>query len=42
MAIPLETEENMLIGWIADPKLHLSEFAKKYLEELNQLIGRQS
>lgn len=28
----------MLIGWIANPRLHLSEFAKKYLEELERLI----
>ena len=41
MAVPLETEDNMLIGWIANPRLHLSEFAKKYLEELNRLIGGQ-
>ena len=41
MAVPLETEDNMLIGWIADPRIHLSQFARKYLEELNRLIGRQ-
>ena len=38
IAVPLETEESMLIGWIANPRLHLSEFAKKYLEELERLI----
>ena len=41
MAVPLETEDNMLIGWIADPRIHLSQFARKYLEELNRLIGGQ-
>ena len=42
MAVPLETEENMVIGWIGDPRIHLSEFAKKYLEELHRLISSQS
>ena len=42
MAVPLETEDNMLIGWIADPRIHLSEFAGKYLEELHRLISSQS
>ena len=42
MAVPLETEENMLIGWIADPRLHLSRFAENYLEELSRLIGPQT
>ena len=41
MAVPLETEDNMLIGWIADPRIQLSLFARKYLEELNRLIGGQ-
>ena len=42
MAVPLETEENMVIGWIGDPRIHLSEFARKYLEELHRLISSQS
>ena len=42
MAVPLETEENMVIGWIGDPRIHLSEFAGKYLEELHRLISSQS
>lgn len=39
IAVPLETEENMVIGWISNPKLHMSEFAQKYLSELQRLIS---
>ena len=42
MAVPLETEENMVIGWIGYPRSDLSEFAGKYLEELHRLISSQS
>jgi len=37
-AVPLNTEESMEIGWLSNPKLHLSQFALKYLDELKRLI----
>ncbi len=38
IAVPLCTAENMIVGWIANPKFHLSIFAEHYLEELKDLI----
>lgn len=38
IAIPLHTKEYMRIGWIANPRVHLSIFAENYLEELKNLI----
>ncbi|WP_124068255.1 LysR family transcriptional regulator [Clostridium sp. E02] len=38
IAVPLITSENMKIGWISNPKVHLSMFANHYLEELKKLI----
>lgn len=37
IAVPSETEESMEIGWISNPKLHLSGFAQRYLKELYKL-----
>jgi DNA-binding transcriptional LysR family regulator len=39
IAIPRQTKESMRIGWIANPKVHLSIFAENYLEELRNLIS---
>lgn len=39
IAIPLHTKEYMKIGWIANPRVHLSIFAENYLEELKNLIS---
>jgi DNA-binding transcriptional LysR family regulator len=39
ISIPLQTKESMRIGWIANPKVHLSIFAENYLEELRNLIS---
>ncbi len=39
IAIPLHTLEYMRIGWIANPRVHLSIFAENYLEELKNLIS---
>lgn len=39
IAIPLHTQEYMRIGWIANPRVHLSIFAENYLEELKNLIS---
>lgn len=39
IAIPLHTKEYMRIGWIANPRVHLSIFAENYLEELKNLIS---
>ncbi|MFW6677421.1 LysR family transcriptional regulator [Lacrimispora sp. AGF001] len=38
IAVPLVTSECMRIGWIENPKIHLSIFAQNYLEELKDLI----
>ncbi|WP_077611185.1 LysR family transcriptional regulator [Clostridium sp. Marseille-P2415] len=40
IAVPLRTSEHMKIGWIANPKVHLSIFAENYLEELKNLIQK--
>lgn len=40
IAVPLSTSEHMKIGWIANPKVHLSIFAENYLEELKDLIRK--
>lgn len=39
IALPLQTSEYMRIGWIVNPKVHLSAFAENYLEELKKLIN---
>ena len=36
IAIPLDTEETMRIGYIKNKKMHLSELGKKYVEELQK------
>ena len=38
IAVPLSTSEYMKIGWITNPKVHLSIFAENYLAELKNLI----
>ena len=38
IAVPLITSEYMKIGWIVNPRIHLSTFAQNYLEELKNLI----
>lgn len=38
IAVPLHTSESMRIGWITNPKVHLSIFAENYLAELKGLI----
>ncbi|MDW2796881.1 LysR family transcriptional regulator [Clostridium boliviensis] len=40
IAVPLVTSEYMRIGWIENPKIHLSIFAQNYLEELKNLIQK--
>jgi len=40
IAVPLITSEYMRIGWIENPKIHLSIFARNYLEELKNLIQK--
>ena len=42
IAIPLDTEESMRIGYIKHKKMRLSELGKKYVEELKQYEGQQS
>ncbi|NLV74605.1 MAG: LysR family transcriptional regulator [Chloroflexi bacterium] len=39
ISIPLETEERMLVGWIANEKAHLSAIASDYIAELKRLIS---
>ncbi len=39
VAVPLETEENMTIGYIVNPKIHLSRFTLDYITELKRLIS---
>ena len=36
IAIPLDTDETMRIGYIKNKKMHLSELGKKYVEELQK------
>lgn len=40
IAVPLITSEYMRIGWIENPRIHLSIFARNYLEELKTLIQK--
>lgn len=40
ISVPLCTSEYMMVGWIANPKVHLSIFAEHYLEELKHLIQK--
>jgi DNA-binding transcriptional LysR family regulator len=40
IAVPLITSEYMKIGWIENPRIHLSIFAQNYLEELKNLIRK--
>jgi DNA-binding transcriptional LysR family regulator len=39
ISVPLETEEKMLVGWIANEKAHLSAIAAEYITELKRLIS---
>lgn len=39
LAVPLQTEETMRIGWIQNETTVLSEFASRYLAELTRLIA---
>lgn len=38
VAVPLKTEETMRVGWIENPKMRLSTFAKEYIEMLKQPV----
>ncbi|MDK2964541.1 MULTISPECIES: LysR family transcriptional regulator [Lacrimispora] len=42
IAVPLITSEYMRIGWIENPRIHLSTFALNYLEELKNLIRSEN
>ena len=39
VSVPLETDENMTIGYIINPKMKLSRFAEDYIAELKRLIS---
>ncbi|NLV15984.1 MAG: LysR family transcriptional regulator [Syntrophomonadaceae bacterium] len=39
ISVPLETEEKMLVGWIAHEKTRLSALASDYIAELKRLIS---
>jgi len=39
ISVPLKTEERMLVGWIANEKVHLSAIASNYIAELKRLIS---
>ncbi|MGI5880238.1 MAG: LysR family transcriptional regulator [Syntrophomonadaceae bacterium] len=39
ISVPLESEEKMLVGWIANEKAHLSTIASDYITELKRLIS---
>ncbi|AEC01732.1 LysR family transcriptional regulator [Parasphaerochaeta coccoides] len=39
IAIPLESDETMLVGWIENPRLRLSTFAEKYITKLKSHIA---
>ena len=39
VSVPLKTDENMTIGYIINPKMNLSRFAKEYITELKRLIS---
>lgn len=38
ISVPLETKEDMTVGWIENPKMRLGRFARAYIEELKRLI----
>lgn len=38
ISVPLESDEKMLVGWIANEKAHLSTIALDYITELKRLI----
>ena len=38
MAVPLNSDENMLVGWIMNKKAVLSKEAQRYVDELKKLI----
>ncbi len=40
VAVPLATDEKMLIGWIVNSKAVLSNKARRYIEQLRQLIAQ--
>jgi hypothetical protein len=39
VSVPLQTEERMLVGWIASEKAHLSTIATDYIAELRRVIA---
>ncbi|HNX92005.1 MAG TPA: LysR family transcriptional regulator [Syntrophomonas sp.] len=39
VSVPLQTEERMLVGWIASEKAHLSSIATDYIAELRRVIS---
>lgn len=39
VSVPLQTNENMTIGYIINPKIQLSRFADEYIAELKRLIS---
>jgi len=39
VSVPLQTEERMLVGWIANEKTHLSSIATDYIAELRRVIS---
>jgi DNA-binding transcriptional LysR family regulator len=40
IAVPLDSEEKMLVGWITSGRAKLSAFAAAYVEELKNVIAR--
>lgn len=38
ISVPIETQEDMTVGWIENPRMHLGRFARAYIEELKRLI----
>ena len=39
VSVPLQTDERMLVGWIANEKAHLSSIALDYIAELRRVIS---
>ncbi len=39
ISVPLETDEKMLVGWIANEKAYLSAIAWDYIAELRRLVS---
>ena len=39
ISVPLQSDEKMLVGWIANEKSHLSAIAADYINELKRLIA---